>query len=325
MNNSYFRYVGQKCPICNNEFNGNDDIVVCPLCGTPHHRECYKKNGECGNFDMHNDGFRWMPESTQTQSSAEQPVNDAPQDNPPFTQPIPPTYSGTPYSSTQASSTVFFSNQPNPFSLFPDEIADGVKTEEAAEFVQASSHKYVQNFFYVKSNKKTFNWAAFLFAPYWFFYRKMHKLGAIFLALFLSISLLSTFPTPIVELNDAIINLETKYETVDEDMTDEEAEVYLDEMTSDIREVFSSNVTGTVMLFVLAVAELGLHIYVGFKANKWYYEFTVKEIRKIKAQTPDVNQQKLLYYKSGGVALGITALVLIAEYFVSNVLALLLL
>lgn len=324
MNSNYFRYVGQKCPVCNNEFNGNDDIVVCPLCGTPHHRECYKKNGECGNFDLHNDGFRWMPENTNTQSAAEQPENEPVQNQSPFTPPTPPAYSGTPYNSTQASSTVFFSNQPNPFSLFPDEIADGVTTEETAEFVQASGHKYVQNFFYVKSKKKTFNWAAFLFAPYWFFYRKMHKLGAIFLALFLSISILSTFPSPIVNLNNAFSDLATKYETVDDDMTTEEAEEFLDQMSSDFRAVFSSNIVGTVMLLVLSAAELGLHIYVGFKANKWYYDFTVKEIRKIKSQTSDVNQQKLLYYKSGGVSLVVTSVVLIAEYIVSNVLTLLL-
>lgn len=325
MNNNYFRYVGQKCPICNNEFSGNDDIVVCPLCGTPHHRECYKKNGECGNFDMHNDGFRWMPENVNTQSSVEQPVNEAPQNQNPFTEPIPPTYSGTPYSSTQASSTVFFSNQPNPFSLFPEEIADGVTTEEAADFVQASSYKYVQNFFYEKSKKKTFNWVAFLFAPYWFFYRKMHKLGAIFFAVFFSLSLLSTYSKPLVDLNNAVYDLNTKYETFDENMSDEEAESYLDQMTADLRGVFSSNVAGSVMLLVFSVANLGLHIFVGFKANKWYYDFTVKEIRKIKSQTSDTNQQKLLYYKNGGVAFGITAVVLIAEFIVSNALALLLL
>ena len=35
-----------------------------------------------------------------------------------------------------------------------------------------------------RENKKvTWNWGAFFFMPYWFFFRKMYKLGAIFLAL----------------------------------------------------------------------------------------------------------------------------------------------
>ena len=36
-----------KCPVCNEQFKSGDDIVVCPECGAPHHRECYEKNEHC--------------------------------------------------------------------------------------------------------------------------------------------------------------------------------------------------------------------------------------------------------------------------------------
>ena len=42
-------YRGQHCPICGKEFCDGDDIVVCPECGTPYHRECYKTAGHCVN------------------------------------------------------------------------------------------------------------------------------------------------------------------------------------------------------------------------------------------------------------------------------------
>ena len=45
-------FTGSKCIICENEFNDNDDIVVCPECGTPYHRECYQKEGKCVNVDF---------------------------------------------------------------------------------------------------------------------------------------------------------------------------------------------------------------------------------------------------------------------------------
>lgn len=32
-----------KCPVCDKQFKKGDDIVVCPECGAPHHRECYEK------------------------------------------------------------------------------------------------------------------------------------------------------------------------------------------------------------------------------------------------------------------------------------------
>ena len=30
------RYTGETCPVCNQVFQEDDDIVVCPDCGTPH-------------------------------------------------------------------------------------------------------------------------------------------------------------------------------------------------------------------------------------------------------------------------------------------------
>ena len=36
-----------QCPVCNKTFQDGDDVVVCPECGAPHHRECYEQNGHC--------------------------------------------------------------------------------------------------------------------------------------------------------------------------------------------------------------------------------------------------------------------------------------
>ena len=41
-------YTG-KCFSCGEVFKDGDDIVVCPECGTPYHRECYLKEGKCIN------------------------------------------------------------------------------------------------------------------------------------------------------------------------------------------------------------------------------------------------------------------------------------
>ena len=40
----FYKY---KCPVCNKQFKESDDIVVCPDCGAPHHRECWEKEGKC--------------------------------------------------------------------------------------------------------------------------------------------------------------------------------------------------------------------------------------------------------------------------------------
>ena len=56
-------YRGQHCPICGKEFCDGDDIVVCPECGTPYHRECYKTAGHCVNEEHQGESFEWKPET----------------------------------------------------------------------------------------------------------------------------------------------------------------------------------------------------------------------------------------------------------------------
>lgn len=52
-------YIGYECIVCGQKINNDDDIVVCPDCGTPYHRECYIKSGECINEELHKSGGSW--------------------------------------------------------------------------------------------------------------------------------------------------------------------------------------------------------------------------------------------------------------------------
>ncbi len=66
------RYVDTKCIVCSEVFAEGDDIVVCPECGTPYHRDCWNKEGRCVNTELHERGFSWQPvyenaESEQTE------------------------------------------------------------------------------------------------------------------------------------------------------------------------------------------------------------------------------------------------------------------
>lgn len=52
-------YIGEQCFGCGSSFTKDDDVVVCPDCGTPYHRECYKSAGECINHQLHESGEGW--------------------------------------------------------------------------------------------------------------------------------------------------------------------------------------------------------------------------------------------------------------------------
>lgn len=59
------RYDHTKCDGCGKDFAPGDDIVVCPVCGTPQHRECWNQNHACVNAQKHAEGFVWKDESPQ--------------------------------------------------------------------------------------------------------------------------------------------------------------------------------------------------------------------------------------------------------------------
>lgn len=59
------KYTGNICRGCNKVFTQDDDIVVCPECGTPQHRECYEKENRCVNYENHAEGIVWKSEIRQ--------------------------------------------------------------------------------------------------------------------------------------------------------------------------------------------------------------------------------------------------------------------
>lgn len=54
-----FFYEGYTCPVCKREFKETDDIVACPKCGAPHHRECWKLEGHCHYAEDHDTPRQW--------------------------------------------------------------------------------------------------------------------------------------------------------------------------------------------------------------------------------------------------------------------------
>lgn len=59
------KYTGSKCIICQNTFGDDDDIVVCPDCGTPYHRSCYQSEGHCVNTSLHAVGGSWQSQQNE--------------------------------------------------------------------------------------------------------------------------------------------------------------------------------------------------------------------------------------------------------------------
>lgn len=73
-----FFYEGYTCPVCGKPFEENDDIVACPECGAPHHRECWQREGHCHFAADHGTGRQWSRKEAKTEPNhAAQQTNAA--------------------------------------------------------------------------------------------------------------------------------------------------------------------------------------------------------------------------------------------------------
>ncbi len=64
-------YTGIQCPVCGKSFGKDDDIVVCPECGAPYHRECYQKAGHCIYEEKHGTPEAWQPPASAAKDAEE--------------------------------------------------------------------------------------------------------------------------------------------------------------------------------------------------------------------------------------------------------------
>ena len=66
------KYENSICPGCGEAFKEDDDVVVCPECGTPQHRQCYINHGGCVNTALHGQGFVWKDDRTPAEKQEQE-------------------------------------------------------------------------------------------------------------------------------------------------------------------------------------------------------------------------------------------------------------
>lgn len=296
-----FRFINEKCPVCNENFKQDEDIVVCPECGTPHHRECYKENTKCANHEKHGEDFQWEA----TFVAPDEPViNPDDEIKLPFGQTI--NVSELPEGFPVSSLTM------NPLAFFPKELDDGVETEDVAVFVRHEAPRYIKKFQKIKEGKLTWNWGAFFFAPYWFFYRKLNKLGAIFLAIFILLTSLSFLP-PAVRFSTAVYEMEAQVEELSETIeTEDEYSSAVLQLSETMQKTYSENKTGVIILMTQSILNLALSIFISLNADKWYYKHTIAKVKEISTE-PDKEKRTEKLFTTGGVAYGPAFLAVLLE------------
>ena len=188
----FLKYDRQNCVHCGREFAKNDDIVVCPVCGTPHHRECWAEGNGCGNAFRHDEGYVYKNPNEAQQSDKTEKCPVCGNENPdsslvchkcgadltkgagPKTQP-----GSNPFV------TFDFGKIKDPY-MESDEKIDDVPVSEIAKQVGVKNDYYIPTFKRMSKRKLpiSWNWAACLMPTcVWFYYRRCYLAGT-FAAIF---------------------------------------------------------------------------------------------------------------------------------------------
>lgn len=301
-------FIGNQCPVCNQYFHADDEVVVCPDCGTPHHRSCYESLGHCANEELHKDGYDFSQDEDHNENAdvvickSCGKENDkyqffckycaAPlrpeeqkqaQENAQRQQPRPPfgaAPNGTPYSMPF----------PDPLGGVPadTDFGDDVTAGEMAKYVKQNTPYFIRIFNNIKSfNHSRFNFAAALFSGGYLLYRKMYKLGAIILGI--EIALYAAMMYITISSRDLYNNFINAYSKG----TDQSAKFLADLSTAD---TFKLYVPAIVYIILL----VGM-IIIGAKFNRWYMKHCKIEIIKIKQNASENENPETLLQTKGGV------------------------
>ena len=331
-------FLGKPCPVCARTFRDDDDVVVCPKCGAPYHRECYLQKGKCiYTDDLHRNHQTWQDLQNATDNDT---TNDQAENGLvcPRCKTVNPDHAivckncGSFLSNgigmsqedntyNRADSAATDSNpfgKDNPFSVFmdpmggvpQDEDFDGVTGAELAKFVKNNTTYYLPVFQGYKNKKRCrFNFCAFLFVGGWYLYRKQYLKGALLSLLYLAVELGAlfcsiVFTTPFIK---------------------EANQFYSGANYIGFSDYFSWAVHyksfGDLVLmflpYLLYAVFLLVRIICGFRGNKSYYHFAVSKIKGIKAGGSNNNEPSTSLAEAGGVNTAVAWVCLICYLILS--------
>lgn len=265
-------YLNSECPYCGKKFTENDDIVVCPDCGTPHHRECYKEHGNCANSELHGN-FEWgIPSESKTyesNSESEHNIDSFACPNCGGMNPV-----GTNFCAHCGAPLPTENNTRRTPEFTVTRIdgmgndMDGENPMDVAQYVRTNIGYFLPRFIsFTKGNKFDTNFSAFIFSYFYLFYRKMYALG---IAVFVSTTILSI---PAFLLDFATL---------------QEAYIKLGLLSQKIWEVPHTDVL-TIYGFVASILVWGIRIGLMLFFNRIYYRKAVLVVKGIKKGLQEAN------------------------------------
>lgn len=276
---------GQQCPVCHAYLFDEDDIVYCPVCGAPHHRECYNSLGHCALEELHGTDKQYTrPEANEEQKEDKREEEIKTEADHIICrscgEEIPSDAKFCPH----CRAPVGFINTEEDLGFGDDKTTDGATAKDIARFTMLNPVRYVRKFFSLSDkNRLSWNWAAFLVPVQWSFFRKNYKSGILMGIVQTAASML------MIPLNISMNQFYTEGATYNE-----------------LAQLMLQNFDKIGWLPML-LAFIGTALYLGvcfFSATHADYFYRCRAIKEIKAAAPLNDEDKAEYFrKKGGVNL----------------------
>lgn len=292
-------YKDQECPVCLEKFKEKDMIVVCPECGTPYHKECYDKQGECINKQRHgsyfytNSNIESLKKSFEKQNikkdnleiELESKLNSE-------SEFISHQDSGEPVTR----SGLFFITSEK---FLREEKISGVSVKDWIYYLGSGVLSYLIKFRAIDKNKYSlteFNFSAFFFKELYFFYRKMYLAGILFVLMRVIITLAIVIAFVPSGLLESIQNL-VQTNGLLEFFNLRNGEVANSVLRQYILFLNQNPQVGNYMLF----SNFVLQVIMGATASRIYRNISVRKIKSIDRRfyVSDANYKNILIKKGG--------------------------
>lgn len=290
-----------SCGVCRSYLFEDDDVVYCPVCGAPHHRDCYKSIGHCAYESAHGTENQYKkPEYTENKET--------------YAESITCQICGAHISREDAScpecGAPNFKASSSPLTQFdflggvPEDLdlGQGVKAGEARRFVFTNTRRYIPKFAQMKLGKKaSWNWFSFLIPCGWFLSRKMYKAGIITGILSICFSML-TIPFSMAVSHYDMSSMNGYSDFISTVMSD-----------------YSKIGTSVFLLFGIgAVLQILLRVLCAVFGDKIYRDYAIQTISDIKTNSDDLDYD---YRKKGGANFFLLLIGLFAVQYIPTIIA----
>ncbi|MBO5226766.1 MAG: DUF2628 domain-containing protein [Ruminococcus sp.] len=329
-------YRNCTCIGCKNTFEADDDIVVCPECGTPYHRDCWNAHGHCINTELHETGGSWQRPKTEEEIKAEAEANA----------PVPCPNCGSKNDRNNIFCTQCGSSMKRSESLFGDdstgneedswtgrfsgimgmentvnsnEEIDGVKMQDVVDFVGKNTPYYISRFRFFRDQKKKIapNFVCMVFPQLWFAYRKMW----LFTAIIIIAAFLLSIPGSLISLasqTDALLaTLQPQMAMAGEEFfkaIQEQLLSFAEAVKENYRVLYWTD-------FVCNYISMAMNIVLFLFGNYIYYRHAVKKIKAVRNDNRSLIDVQSRIRMAGGANVGFVILALLAEFALTSVLS----